>query len=251
MKQLDGKVAIITGASSGIGRAAAELFSAEGASVVLGARRHDELSSLTDAIREKGGKACFLAGDVQDEAYAISLVEVAEQEFDGLDIAFNNAGTMGAMGPVADVSAKGWHETINTNLTAAFFGAKHQLPAMERRGSGSLIFTTSFVGVSRGISGMAAYAASKAGLVGLTQSLATEYGEKSIRVNALVPGGTLTDMAPDTKEGCDFAASTHAMKRLANPEEIASAALFLASDASSFTTGHTLMAEGGVSIQWG
>ena len=188
MNALAGKVAIITGASSGIGYATAKLFAREGARLVVGARRRPELDALVTEIETLGGSAIALAGDVRDEAFAEALVGTALERFGGLDVAFNNAGTLGAMGPTLEISLAGWAETIETNLTSAFLNAKHQLPAMLERGGGSLIFTSTFVGHTAGMPGAAAYAASKAGLIGLTQALAVEFGPQGVRVNALLPG---------------------------------------------------------------
>lgn len=249
MFDLTNKIAIVTGASSGIGRAAAKLFAEHGASVVASARRGDELQKLVAEIESDGGTATALAGDVREEAYAEALVAHAVAAYGGLDIAFNNAGWTGEMGETTAVSSQGWRDTIDTNLTSAFFGAKYQIPAMLRRGSGSLIFTSTFVGVTAGMPGMAAYAAAKAGLLGLTQVLAAEYGPRKIRVNALLPGGTDTPAATfKTPDERAFVENLHALKRIARPEEIAASALYLASDASSFTTGAALFADGGVSI---
>src|SRR4051812_28769046 len=195
MFSLHDKVAIVAGASSGIGRATARLFAEQGARVVVAARRQKELDDLVNAIVEDGGEAAALAGDVRDEAYAKALVELATRRFGGLDIAFNNVGMVGEMGPVTGLAEAEWREVIDTNLTAAFLAAKYQLPAMLDRGGGSLIFTSTFVGYTVGMPGMAAYAASKAGLIGLTQVLAAEYGAKGVRVNALLPGGTDTPIA--------------------------------------------------------
>ncbi|MBZ9680397.1 MULTISPECIES: SDR family oxidoreductase [unclassified Mesorhizobium] len=249
MLALTNKVAIVTGASSGIGRATAKLFAQEGARVVVAARRQAELDMLVEEIVETDGTAVALAGDVRDEAYAKALVDLATRRFGGLDIAFNNAGSVGQMGPIPDLSLEGWHATLDTNLTSAFLGAKYQVPAMIERGGGSLIFTSTFVGHTVGMPGMTSYAASKAGLIGLTQVLAAEYGPKGIRVNALLPGGTDTPAATfKTPESRAFVEGLHALKRVAEPEEIARSALYLASDASSFTTGTALFADGGVSI---
>jgi len=251
MLTLADKTAIITGASSGIGRAAAKLFAQQGARVVIAARRGAELDELSREIRAAGGQAVALAGDVSDEAFAKSLVETAEAHFDGLDIAFNNAGIMGELGDIAEMSLANWQRTHEVNLTSAFLCAKYQVPAMLRRGQGSLIFTSTFVGYTAGFPGTVAYAASKSGLIGMTKVLAAEYGPKGIRVNALLPGGTNTPMARAmnaTPEMVSFVESIHALKRLAHPDEIARAALFLASDASSFVTGTAMLVDGGVSI---
>ncbi|MGM0559722.1 MAG: SDR family oxidoreductase [Pseudomonadota bacterium] len=247
------KTALVTGASSGIGRATAKLFAREGAAVVVTARRKAELDSLVAEIEADGGQACALAGDVRDESHARALVDVARERFGGLDIAFNNAGVVGDMLETTELSLSSWQEVLDTNLTSAFLGAKCQVPAMLERGGGSLIFTSTFVGYSVGMPGMTAYAASKSGLIGLVRGLAVEHGARGIRVNTLLPGGTDTPAsitnAPDaTPELLTFVEGLHALKRMATPEEIARSALYLASDASSFTTGTALLADGGVSI---
>lgn len=251
MSTLRDKIAIVTGASSGIGRATAKLFAQEGAAVVVGARRGSELSTLVAEIRAEGGRAVARAGDVRSEEFAETLVAAAASEFGGLDIAFNNAATMGELGGIIEMSRENWELTIGTNLTSGFLGAKHQIPAMLARGGGSLIFTATFVGYTVGFPGTVAYASSKAGLIGLTQVLAAEFGSSGVRVNALLPGGTDTEMARsmnNTNEAMTFVRGIHALKRLARPEEIARSALYLASDASSFTTGTALLVDGGVSI---
>ncbi|WP_266170507.1 SDR family oxidoreductase [Dyella subtropica] len=251
MGQLSKKVAIVTGASSGIGYEAAKLFAKEGAKVVVAARRQHELDALVAEIEREGGEAVAIAGDVRDEQLARALVETAVSRFGGLDIAFNNVGSTGDAVPVPDISVDAWRETLDINLTSAFLGAKYQIPAMAERGGGSIIFTSTFVGHTVGFPGMGAYAASKAGLIGLTQVIAAEFGAKGIRANALLPGGTDTPMGRatvNTPEARAFVEGLHALKRLALPEEIARSALYLASDASSFTTGSALMVDGGVSI---
>ena len=245
------KTAIVTGASSGIGYATARLFAREGANVIVTARRSDALNALVAEIVRDGGRATAVAGDIRDEALAQTLVDTAIRQCGGLDIAFNNAGTNGEMGPTPGLSLSGWNETLAINLTAAFLGAKYQIPAMLDHGGGSLIFTSTFVGYTAGMPGVAAYAASKSGLIGLTQSLASEFGPKGIRVNALLPGGTDTPLAEawvSTPEALAFVEGLHALKRRARPEEIARSALYLASDASSFTTGTALLVDGGVSF---
>ena len=251
MHSLEGKVAIVTGASSGIGRATAKLFAREGAKVVIGARRQAELEALADEINRDGGQTVVLAGDIKHETFARALVELAVARFGGLDVAFNNAGTLGAMKRTPELSLSDWDEAIGVNLTGGFLCAKHQIPAMLARGGGSIVFTSTFIGYTVGLPSTAAYSSSKAGLIGLTKALASEFGHKGIRVNALVPGGTDTPMSrafADTSETQTFVGDLHALKRMATPEEIAQSALYLASDASSFTTGSALLTDGGVSI---
>ena len=251
MQQLANKIAIITGASSGIGYSTARLFAKEGARLVVAARRKAELEALVTDIEAAGGHAIAVAGDVRDEAHARLLVETAVERFGGLDAAFNNAGTLGQLGPVPEMALSTWRETLETNLTSAFLAAKHQIPAMLARGGGSIIFTSTFVGTTVGFPGTAAYAASKAGVIGLAKVLAAELGARGIRVNAILPGGTDTPMAHsmnNTPEALAFAQGLHALKRLASPDEIAQSVLYLASDASSFTTGAALLVDGGVSI---
>lgn len=251
MNRLTGKVAIVTGASSGIGRATAKLFAQEGAKVVVAARRQAELDSLVAEIVAEGGTAVALAGDVQSEAYSQALVDLAVSKFGRLDVAFNNAGTLGEMGPSTGVSAQGFTDALNINLTSAFLGAKHQIPAMLKTGAGSIIFTSTFVGHTFSFPGVAAYAASKSGLIGLTQALAAEFGPQGVRVNAVLPGAVDTEMyrgMNDTAESQAFVTGLHALKRAARPEELARSVLYLASDDSSFVTGTASLVDGGASI---
>ncbi|WP_374562634.1 SDR family oxidoreductase [Ideonella sp.] len=251
MGRLSGKVALITGASAGIGRATAQLFAAEGAQLVIGARRQGELDDLVAQIRLSGGAAVALAGDVRSEDYAQALVALARQHYGRLDIAFNNAGTLGEVGPSNEVTEAGWNDTLAVNLTGAFLGAKHQIAQMLKGGGGSVIFTSTFVGHTASFPGVAAYAASKAGLIGLTQTLAAEFGPRGVRVNAVLPGAVDTAMfraKNDTAESQAFVTNLHALKRVGKPDELARAVLFLASDEASFVTGTASLVDGGVSI---
>ena len=249
--RLENKVAIVTGASAGIGRATALLFAREGAKVVVGARRQSELDSLVGEIESAGGQAVALAGDVRQEDYAKALVALAVARYGRLDVAFNNAGATGETGPSTEVTEAGWSEALSVNLTGSFLGAKHQIAQMLKNGGGSVIFTSTFVGHTAAFPGMAAYAASKAGLVGLTQALAVEFGAQGVRVNAVLPGGVETDMfraVNATQESQSFIAGLHAMKRVGQPEELARAVLYLASDDSSFVTGTASLVDGGLSV---
>jgi NAD(P)-dependent dehydrogenase (short-subunit alcohol dehydrogenase family) len=251
MDRLSGKVALVTGASTGIGRATAKLFAQEGAKLVVGARRKEELDALVAEIEADGGQAVALSGDVRSEDYAKALVALAVERFSKLDIAFNNAGTLGEAGPSTGVSEAGWNDAIAINLTGSFLGAKHQIAEMVKHGRGSVIFTSTFVGYSFAFPGVAAYAASKAGLIGLTQALAAEYGPQGIRVNSILPGAVDTDMyreMNDTAEKQGFITNLHALKRVATSEELARSVLYLASDDASFVTGTASLVDGGVSI---
>lgn len=244
MTALEGRVAIVTGASSGIGRATALMFAAQGAAVVINARRQAQLEEVASAVRSNGGRAQVVAGDISQPETHEELVRAAVREFGGLDVAINNAGTVGPLKPLAEVTLEEWRETVATNLTGAYLGARSQIPAMLDRGGGSIVFMSSFVGTSVGLPGMAAYGASKAALMGLVKGITADYSARGIRANALLPGGVDTALAGDQSQK-DWAAGLHAMKRIAQPEEIAAVALFLASSMASFVTGSALFADGG------
>jgi NAD(P)-dependent dehydrogenase (short-subunit alcohol dehydrogenase family) len=251
MSRLSGKVTIVAGASSGIGRATAKLFAKEGAKVMVGARREAELAELVREIAADGGEAVALAGDVQSEQYAKDLVAAAEKRFGRLDIAFNNAGTIGPTGATTAIAEKDWTSALAVNLTSAFLGAKHQIPALIKQGGGSIIFTSTFVGYTTSFPGVAAYAASKSGLIGLTQALAAEYGPQGVRVNAVLPGAIDTPMyqqVNNTPEQQAWLTNLHALKRVGRPEEVARSVLYLASDDAAFVTGTAHLIDGGLSI---
>ena len=248
---LTDKVAIVTGVSSGIGAAAARLFAASGAAVVISARREDRLDAVARAIREKGGQAVPVAGDVRDPDLADRLVSTATEAFGGVDIALNNAGDIGANAAVPDLTLSEWTSALDINLTGSFLGARAQIPALLARGGGSLIFTSTFVGHAIGMPGMGAYAAAKAGLIGLSRVIAAEFGSRGLRSNCLLPGGVDTDAGrafATTPDIVAFVENLPAVKRMAAAEEIAQAALFLASDASSFVTGTAMLVDGGVTM---
>jgi NAD(P)-dependent dehydrogenase (short-subunit alcohol dehydrogenase family) len=220
------------------------LFAREGADVVVTARRAHDLARLVEEIWGMGRGAAAVPGDARNAATHLAAVEEAVSTFGGLHIAFNNVGTVGRLKPVAELSPDEWSEVISTNLDSAFLATRAQIPAMLESGGGAIVYTSSFVGNSVGLPGMGAYAASKAGLIGLVRGVTADYGARGIRANALLPGGTATAMAGDQTQR-EWASSLHAMKRIADPDEIAQAALFLASDRASFVSGSSLWVDGG------
>lgn len=240
------KVILVTGATSGMGRALAQRVSAEGAKVVLAARGKgpgDELAaSLTDAL--------FVPTDVTVEAEVAAVVRQAVEKYGRLDGVFNNVGAATAMGPVTGISGDAWTAELALNLTSIFYSLKYEIPALEANGGGSIVNNASNLGVV-GAAGMAAYSAAKHGVVGLTRSAALDTAAGGIRVNALVTGGVDTpllrrNMGDSPDEAMRFAAGLHPVGRIGQPEEIAAFAAFLLSDDAKFITGAALAIDGGI-----
>lgn len=246
---LQGRTAIITGASRGIGRSIAELFAAEGAGVCLVARSPETLDEAAAAIRSAGGAALPLAMDVTSPEAAGRIVASTLDTFGSIDILVNNAGGNTFMAPIADLRASGWAKAIALNLDAAIQLIQAALPSLIASGHGSIVNVSSVTAL-RAAPLLGAYGAAKAALVSATQTLAVELGAQPVRVNALVPGWIATDLT-DFLRGDggteDVVLSRVPMHRWGRPEEIAQAALFLASDRSSFMTGQSLVVDGGLS----
>ncbi|MEP7214845.1 MAG: glucose 1-dehydrogenase [Anaerolineaceae bacterium] len=249
--RLEGKVALVTGASSGIGKATAFAFAREGASLVVAARREAETEAVARAIREGGGRAIAVATDVSSEPQVRALVESAVRTYGRLDIAVNNAGIFGAEGPVHEVSAEYWDSIIGTNLKGTWLGMKHEIAAMLEQGGGSIVNMASTAGLA-GWADAPLYAASKFGVVGLTKSAALQYAASGVRINAVCPAFTMIEsldtlfaMAPEAVQRLQ---STIPLGRIATMEEVAEAVLWLSSDASSFCIGHALVVDGGQTI---
>ncbi|MFC1574560.1 SDR family NAD(P)-dependent oxidoreductase [Gemmatimonadota bacterium] len=248
--KLDGKVALITGGNSGIGRATAALLAQEGAAVVLTGRNRDRGEQVAEAINEAGGRAMFIRSDVRFAEDCRQVVDRTLERFGRIDILFNNAGVLYA-GTVTECTEEEWDDTIDSSLKGAFLMSKYALPSMIERGSGSIIHTSSGWGILGGARA-AAYCAAKGGLVVMTKAMAIDHGPHGIRVNCVCPGDVDTPMLPDDakKRGLSWedymaGASDRPLGRVGTPEEIARAVLFLASDDSSFITGEALVVDGG------
>lgn len=250
MSTLTGKVAIITGAASGIGASTAILFAKEGAKVVLTDINESEGQDVTNKIKSSGGEAVFLKADAGIADDAQKTVQLALDTYGKLDIAINNAGISGYMGPIADFPVEAWQKVIDVNLSGVFYGLKYQIPAIENTsGMGSIINVSSIMGAIAGPYA-AAYVASKHGVVGLTKVAALESSAKGIRVNSVGPGYVETPIlsaVPD--EMIKAAASLHPIGRIGQPEEVAELLLWLASDKSSFVTGSYYPIDGGYMAQ--
>jgi NAD(P)-dependent dehydrogenase (short-subunit alcohol dehydrogenase family) len=241
------KVAIITGASRGIGAAAARLFAEAGASVALGARNAAALESLVREIEGRGGRAIAVPTDVTDEAAVAGLVQKTVDAFGRLDVALNNAGGgPSGMTGVAETSPAELDSALKLNLYGAFLAMKREIVAMLRSGGGAIVNTSSGAGLGAPAPGTSPYVTAKHALQGLTKVAALDYATQGVRVNAIAPGPIDTDLlAGGGEEGRRWAARGVPMQRLGRPEEVAAAALWLCSDHASFVTGATLEVDGG------
>ncbi len=251
---MDGKVAIITGATSGIGAAAAILFAKEGAKVVAAGRREDRGAELVDTVKAAGGDITFVAADMGSNADIKAMVDTAVSKYGGLDYAFNNAGMGGDPSLLHEHDDDNWQQVINVNLTGVYRCMKYEIAAMLDSGAhsefGACVVNNASTLGHRGseLSGIA-YTASKHGLIGLTRQAAISYVQQNIRVNAVSPGATHTELLSGLLEqGPEAAAMLAAINpigRLGTAEEVASAALFLCSDGARMITGHSLPVDGG------
>ena len=246
--RLKDKVALVTGASSGMGHEIARLFAGEGASVVVVARRKDRLTALVDQITANGGKAVAVAGDVTREEDVRNAVRTAVTTYGRLDIVINNAGLMDRMDPVADLDDDIWNAVIGVNLTGPMRFFRAAIPEMEKAGGGAFVTVASVGGICGGRAG-AAYTASKHGVVGLAKNVAYAYARKGIRSNVIAPGGVSTEILTGkdlNEEGAKiYAAGMATNPRMGEPMEVARLALFLASDEASLVNGAVVTADAG------
>jgi len=249
--RLDGRVALITGAASGIGREAAVLFARAGAAVVVCDFSEAAGEACAAELRDFGAEAVFARADVSQSDDMAAAVATAQREFGGLHVMFNNAGIFPDRdaSPV-DTPEDVWHQVIDVNLKGVFLGCKHGIPAMLESGGGSIINTASFVAVMGAATSQIAYTASKGGVLAMTREIAVEYARQGIRANALCPGPVNTPLLEEFLADPDVRARRMVhipMGRLAEPGEIARAALFLASEDSSYVNGATFLVDGGIS----
>ena len=252
MARFDGKVVLVTGGNSGIGRATALAFGREGARVVVAARRKREGLETVAEIEDEGGEAIFIKADVTKENEVEQMVGHALDAYGALDVAFNNAGLGSDPAMLLEQTEASWREQLDSNLTSIFFSMKHEIPAMLGNGGGAIVNTASVLGLV-GIAGAAPYVAAKHGVIGLTRAAALEYAEQDVRINAVSPAIVDTPLfrsaLGSTDESAEMVKALHPVKRFGSPEEVASLVLYLASDGASFMTGAALPVDGGWSAQ--
>lgn len=249
MKTVQDKVAIVTGAGSGIGKAAAELLAREGAKVIVSDIDEANGKAVAEAIRAAGGEAHFIAADTSKAEDHEALVKGTLERYGGLDIAVNNAGIAGPLAPVAEYPLDGWSRVIGVNLTGVFYALRYQIPAMLGKG-GSIINISSILG-QVGNRATPAYVSAKHGVVGLTKTAALDYAEQGIRVNSIGPAYINTPMLTGAldEETLETLKTLHPIGRLGEPEEVAEMILWLASSKSSFVTGTYFAVDGGYLAQ--
>jgi NAD(P)-dependent dehydrogenase (short-subunit alcohol dehydrogenase family) len=249
MGRLDGKVAIVTGAASGMGRGTAIRFAGEGAAVVIADLNIEGAEAAVRECRENGGRAVFQRTDVTAEPDIKAAIERAVKEFGKLDVMYNNAGLAGATGSIEHTSVEDWDRTQAVLLRGVFLGMKHSIPEIRKAGGGSIISTASVAGLSGGY-GPHSYSAAKAGVVNLTRSVALEVAKDKIRVNCICPGGINTPifnlLSSDPQVIEQILAKLHPIQRAGHPADIANMALFLASDESEWITGSAMVVDGGL-----
>jgi len=248
MNELKNKVAIITGGSSGIGRATVELFAREGAAVIAADVQDEAGQCLADEIAKSGASVSYVHADVSHESDVAAMVHLALSRYGRLDVLFNNAGIEGEQAPTADASLDNWERVIGINLKGVFLGLKYGIEAMLQHGGGSIVNNASVAGLV-GFPGIPAYSASKGGVIQLTRTAALEYATQNVRVNCLCPGVIDTPMVQRfTHDEPEAQAQLTAMEpvgRVGRASEVAELALFLASDRSSFVTGAIIPVDGG------
>lgn len=263
MTQLENKVIVITGGSSGIGKATALLFAKKGAKVGIASRRKKEAEKTIKEIQDLGTEGLFVQTDVTKENEVENFINETVQTFGKINYAFNNVGTLGILADQVDYSQDNWNQIMETNLKGIWLTMKYEIPQMLKQGGGAIVNNASIGGIvgsrNAGVKNIKPqrnvpfYCASKHGVIGLTKSLALEYAQSGIRINAICPAGVETEMFKRLIGGNEEIkakiAAAHPIGRISKPEEIAEAVLWLCSDSSSFVIGHSLVLDGGFTIQ--
>ena len=252
MNEFQGKVALVTGGTSGIGRAAAIAYAKEGAKVVVAGRRAAEGEETVRLVRAQGREAMFVPTDVAQEAQVKNLIGRTLEQFGRLDFAFNNAGIEQTPTPFLEQTMETYDQVMDINVKGVWLSMRHEIPAMLMSGGGAIVNTSSALGVIA-FAGTEIYAASKHAVIGMTKSAALEFSKQGIRINAVLPAAIETDMlrrfSGDNTESRAALTALHPIGRIGTPEEIADAVLWLSSDKSSFVTGHSLLLDGGFTAQ--
>lgn len=246
-EQLAGKVALVIGGSTGIGRATAVAFGQAGANVVVAGRGKERGKETEALVQQTGAESLFVETDVTNDCSVRLLIEQTIEKFGRIDAAFNNAGIEGKVAPIAETTEVDFDSIINTNLKGVYLGLKYQVSQMLKNGGGTIVNTASIGGLV-GFPNTAIYCASKHAVIGLTKTVALELANSNIRVNAVAPGAVQTGLL-NRMSGGEEAAQAIPMKRIGKPEEIANAVVWLCSAEASYLTGHTLVVDGGFTVQ--
>jgi len=250
-KRLDGKVALVIGGSTGIGRATAIAFGQSGATVVIAGRSKERGKETEALIQQTGAEGLFIETNVTSDRSVRALIDQTVEQFGRIDAAFNNAGIEGKVAPLAETTEEDFDSIINTNLKGVYLGLKYQASQMLKNGGGMIVNTASIGGVV-GFPNTAIYCASKHAVIGLTKAVALELADSNIRVNAIAPGAVQTGLLnrmSGSEEAAQGVAQAVPMKRIGKPEEIADAVVWLCSSEASYLTGHTLVVDGGFTVQ--
>ena len=255
-KTFENKVVLVTGGTSGIGRATAIAFAREGATVVVSGRRKAEGAETVTHVEKAGGKGLFVQSDVSDEAQVKSLIDTVLKEYGRLDIAFNNAGIEGTPGPLTESTVEQYQRVFDINVKGVFLSMKYEIPALLKSGGGAIVNTSSVLG-HVAMPNMGLYNATKHAVLGLTKSAALETAKQGIRVNSVSPAVIETEMferfaatsSPGAAERRTYLDGLHPIGRIGKSEEVAAAVLFLSSPGASFITGQDLLVDGGFTVQ--
>ena len=252
-KTFENKVALVTGGTSGIGRATAIAFARDGAKVVVSGRREKEGSETVALLKKAGGEGIFVKTDVTNESDVAALVRRTVETYGRLDVAFNNAGAEGVLGPITEATVENYTHVFDANVKGVLLSMKHEIPALLKNGGGAIVNTSSVAG-SVGFPGFGVYTASKHAVLGLTRSAALDFARQGVRINAVSPAAIETDMldrafGAGESEQKKFMAGMHPIGRIGRAEEVASAVLYLCSPAASFIVGHDFLVDGGFTAQ--